>query len=396
MGGGASTALGIRLRALPDYSYLILTGSPGGPYEVNQEVRLPATYFFLTESGASLLGGAVAGQAGAAARRLPSWLARPIGALLRLGRDMVQLSVWRRAVRRRVERIIEEEQPRGVLAASDDGIFFIASYQAARATTVPLYALMLDIYAGNNFSVLKRIVARLYERRILRHARKVFVTNPEAQAHYRRLYGVEAVVLAHPSPPVTQRRAKVARQSPVIAYTGSIYWAQADAIRNLVEALLSVPEAALELVTEQDELDLKQMGLIRGRVRARRATPGETQDLQKEADLLFLPLSFANQAPDLIRTAAPGKMAEYLVSGVPVLVHAPADSYVSRDAKEHGWGVVVDRPDVRALAEAVRALLTDESLRARVVASALQLARSRHAEVELRTRFREELDFVAS
>jgi glycosyltransferase involved in cell wall biosynthesis len=392
MGGGASTALGIRLRALPERSYLILTGRSDGLDRGADDARLPAMYLFLAESGRSLPTGTLVRQASAAARRSPSWLA-PVGVLLRLGRDVMQLSIWRRRMRRRAEHIIQKEQPGGLLATSDDGTFLIASYQAARATTVPLYLLMLDIYAGNRFSLLKRVVARVYEPRILKYARKVFVTNPEAQAHYRRLYGIEAVVLSHPSPPVIQRRARLARRSPVIAYTGSVYWAQVDAIRNLVEALLSIPEAVLELVTEQNESDLKQMSLIHGRVHTRRATPGETRDLQKEADLLFLPLSFGNQARDLIRTSAPGKMAEYLVSGVPVLVHAPADSYVSRDATEHGWGFVVDRPDVRALSEGVRTLLSDDSLRARLVASALELARSRHDAATLGMRFREELGF---
>jgi glycosyltransferase involved in cell wall biosynthesis len=170
-----------------------------------------------------------------------------------------------------------------------------------------------------------------------------------------------------------------------------VYWAQVDAIRNLVEALLTLPEAALELVTEQSESDLRRLNLLRGRVSVRRSTHRETRDLQRNADLLFLPLSFGNQAPDLIRTAAPGKMAEYLVSGVPVLVHAPADSYISRDAREFGWGFVVDRPDVHALAEGVRILLTDRSLRERVVANAIRLATTRHDEAILAARFRDEL-----
>jgi glycosyltransferase involved in cell wall biosynthesis len=85
-------------------------------------------------------------------------------------------------------------------------------------------------------------------------------------------------------------------------------------------------------------------------------------------------------------------MAEYLVSGVPVLVHAPADSYVSRDAEQYGWGLVVDRPDIQALAEGIRALSTDSALRERVVAKALQVAASRHSEATLAARFRHELE----
>ncbi|MDP9223530.1 MAG: glycosyltransferase [Actinomycetota bacterium] len=279
-----------------------------------------------------------------------------------------------------------------MLATSDDGIFLVAAYQAARATSTPMCVLLLDIYARNHYSFLKRVVARVYEPRILRSATKVFVTNPQAQSHYRSLYGIEPIVLEHSSPPGLLPRTKNVQGKHLIAYTGSVYWAQADAIRNLVEALLTLPEVTLELVTEQSESDLERMQLIRGHVHVRRCTPSETMDVQRAADILFLPLSFGDDAHDLIRTAAPGKMAEYLVSGVPVLVHAPADSYLSRDAKEYGWGLVVDRPDVHALAEGIRALFTDRALRERLVANAIQIAATRHNEATLAARFRHELE----
>jgi glycosyltransferase involved in cell wall biosynthesis len=353
--------------------------------------RLPATYFFLAERAQSLLEGRVARKARVTERRLPKWLAAGVGAFLRAGRDAVQLSVWRRAVRRRAEHIIRTERIGGVLATSDDGVFLIGSYQAARATGVPFCVLLLDLYAGNRYSLVKRLLARIYEPRILRHATRVFVTNPRAQAHYRDLYGIEAVVLEHSALPALPVRPKAPRAEPVIAYTGGVYWAQADAIRNLVEALDTLPKASLDLATEQNESDLRRMDLVHGRVRIRRLTHPETTELQQSADLLFLPLSFRGRAPDLIRTAAPGKMAEYLVSGVPILVHAPADSFVSRDAREFGWGFVVDRPDPQALAEGVRTLLADNTLRERVVAKAIELANTRHNEAALAARFRLEL-----
>lgn len=393
-GGGASVALARRLRALPDQSYLILTTHSNDSRHTGRVDPLPATYFGLDDANQAISGGRLTQTAVALQRALPEWLARMVGPFLRLARDAIALLLRRRAVRRRAEQIIRSEQPDGVLATSDDGIFLIAAYQAARATNLPMCVLLLDIYARNNYSFLKRLVARVYEPKILRSATKVFVTNPQAQSHYRSLYGIEPVVLEHSSPAGPPARTKSTKSDHIIAYTGSVYWAQADAVRNLVEALLTLPEVALELVTEQSESDLERMQLVRGRVHIRRCTPSETMDLQRTADILFLPLSFGKEAPDLIRTAAPGKMAEYLVSGVPVLVHAPPDSYLSRDAREYGWGLVVDRPDVHALAEGVRVLFTDSALREQVVANATQVAATRHNEATLAARFRHELELA--
>jgi glycosyltransferase involved in cell wall biosynthesis len=373
---------------------MILTGQGKRAIEANGQTPLPATYFSLAETGQPLLGGQFARNASILERRLTAPVARMLGPVLRFGRDVLELTLRRRAVRRYAEEIIERKRPDGVLVTSDDGIFLIGAYQAAREMHLPICVLFLDIYARNNYSLLKRLVARFYEPRIVRCATKIFVTNPQAQSHYRSLYGIEPIVLEHsspppPPPPPHPQRPKGER---MVAYTGSVYWAQADAMRNLVDALLTVPEATLELVTEQNESDLARMQLVRGRVHVRRCTPDETTELQTSADILFLPLSFGNEAPDLIRTSAPGKMAEYLVSGVPVLVHAPADSYISRDAGTLGWGLVVDRPDVHALAEGIRALLTDRALRDRLVSNALRVAASRHNEAELAERFRHELE----
>ncbi len=85
--------------------------------------------------------------------------------------------------------------------------------------------------------------------------------------------------------------------------------------------------------------------------------------MQRKADILFLPLGFDTPIPEVIRTASPGKMGEYLASGRPILVHAPADSFVSCYFREHGCGVVVDQSDPGMLSQAIHHILEDTRLR---------------------------------
>ncbi len=63
-------------------------------------------------------------------------------------------------------------------------------------------------------------------------------------------------------------------------------------------------------------------------------------------------------------------MGEYLASGRPVLAHAPADSYVTWNLREHGCGIVVDEPDASKLADAIRRLMDDGELRRRLTENA--------------------------
>jgi glycosyltransferase involved in cell wall biosynthesis len=254
--------------------------------------------------------------------------------------------------------------------------------------------MLFDVFAGNNYSWTKRVVARYTERRILRAAELVLVTNAATREHYRRLYGIDSVVIEHPAPLHEVVDARPVSAQPVIGYTGSIYWAQRDALKVLVESLDQIPPLRLQIVSDVNLGVLARMGLLNDRVDVAYADLADVNKYQRRADVLYLPLAFGTEALDVIRTATPGKLADYLVAGVPILVHAPAYSHIARDAREHGWGLVVDTLDPAALVVAVRALLDDQLLRQSLVGKAFAIARSRHDRTQVGLQFRRALDSI--
>ena len=102
--------------------------------------------------------------------------------------------------------------------------------------------------------------------------------------------------------------------------------------------------------------------------------------LQQSADILFLPLAFDSPIPEVIRSSAPAKLGEYLAAGRPILVHAPAGSFVTELIRNAEAGVVVDTPDLRELARALLSIAGDGVLRTRITRNALQLASEFHVE----------------
>jgi glycosyltransferase involved in cell wall biosynthesis len=56
-------------------------------------------------------------------------------------------------------------------------------------------------------------------------------------------------------------------------------------------------------------------------------------------------------------------MGEYLAANPPVLVHAPAYSFIAWYFRHHECGMVIDRDDLNALADAIRQLMTNAALR---------------------------------
>ncbi len=73
----------------------------------------------------------------------------------------------------------------------------------------------------------------------------------------------------------------------------------------------------------------------------------------------------------------PTKAMEYLCSGRPILVHAPADCYLTWLAKKEGFALVVDRPDTEELAAAIDRLVADRQLQEELVAKALEFVNMR-------------------
>jgi glycosyltransferase involved in cell wall biosynthesis len=162
-----------------------------------------------------------------------------------------------------------------------------------------------------------------------------------------------------------------------IVYTGTIYDAQLDAVQDLLTAIerRDGRAATLHVYGGQGEAELLARGL-RGSLAVH---PHESADaiaaVQAAADVLFLPLAFRSPYPEVVRTSAPMKLGDYLAAGGPILVHAPAGSFVAEYCRRHDCALVVDRPEPARVAGALEELARDPSLRARLIENARGRAR---------------------
>jgi glycosyltransferase involved in cell wall biosynthesis len=164
-------------------------------------------------------------------------------------------------------------------------------------------------------------------------------------------------------------------------FTGSIYGPQADALRNVLQATLAFPGGGAELwlYTNERAEDLADLGLAGERLRVNRTCPVvEVPEVLGQADILVLPFSFDLGQKDIVASSYPTKTADYLASGVPILVHAPPYATISRIARAEGWAEVVDSADPDRLVQAVRRLVEDRAHRRMLVQRALMVARARH------------------
>jgi glycosyltransferase involved in cell wall biosynthesis len=203
---------------------------------------------------------------------------------------------------------------------------------------------------------------------IFSHSAVVVVPNEFLQADFKERFGIDAEVIRNP---IDQAASLVDLPWPYhpdkikIVYTGSIYEAHFDAFSNLVEAIriLGKPEIELVLYTPQTREYLAKNGVSGNFKVMQPEAPSKSIEIQKQADILFMGLAFQTSYPEFILNSAPGKLGEYLASGRPTLVHAPANSYICWYFDRHQCGKVVEVPDPKALANAIRQIIEDEGLR---------------------------------
>ena len=96
------------------------------------------------------------------------------------------------------------------------------------------------------------------------------------------------------------------------------------------------------------------------------------QRCRDEADVLFVPMSFAKADKANMQISFPSKVTDYTAMGLPLLIHGPEYSSAVRWARENpGLAEVVDTDDANRLAEAIKRLQGDPQYRTRLAAEAM-------------------------
>ena len=319
---------------------------------------------------------------------------------LRLLRERLNFSMGVIVRARAIARILRQEGCEAVVVCTggNEILDFPAAFLASRLTGARFYAYLLDQYGHMVANLLgKQVFARI-EPWMLTRAAGVIAPNEVLRDDLRRRHHVDALVihnicdLAEYAGPAGADALEIEAARGVekrIVYTGSVGPLHYDAFRNLLTAIAALgrPNIRLHVYTAQPVALLEAHG-IRGPVVIHPPQPlSAVPALQQQAHVLFLPLGFHTSNPDIVRTAAPGKIGEYLASGRPILVHAPPDSFVAGYFRDHQCGVVVDRSDPAALAAALEPLVDDAALRARLRSRAWERANADFDLVDARRQF---------
>jgi len=201
---------------------------------------------------------------------------------------------------------------------------------------------------------------------------------------YKKRYGKKFITFHNPINldfwEKTQKKNYTLPENPTLLYAGRIGLGIDTSLKNIAEAIKKVnKEMNINIkfvVQAQDAPDwIKNDKNIEHREFV------EYEELPRvfsKADFLILPYDFSVESLSFIRYSMPTKAPEYMASGTPIIIFAPQDTALVQYAENHNWAALVTDNSIDVLAEKLKELFLDESLREQIAKTAKNIAETRH------------------
>ena len=276
---------------------------------------------------------------------------------------------------RQLVRIFEQFQPEAILTVAH-GFSWLPAAALAERYKIPLHLIVHDDWPSYA-AVLPWLKARANKRfgDIYRQATSRFCVSPYMMEKYQKRYGVTGSVLYPsrgeevPNPEKPPNKLKSSDHSLVFVYAGSL---NSKGYITALATLASVLEnfgCSLIIYSSLTVAAIEKHGLQRSNVMVRSFIPQSEliNTLVREADILFVPMTFGVEWRENMSLSFPSKLTDYTATGLPLLIFGPPYCSAVRWAKENpGVAEVVDQEDPQKLAMAVERLCQDPAYRSRL------------------------------
>ena len=280
-----------------------------------------------------------------------------------------------------IAKIIDKENCNVIVAATGDLFDLPAACIAGKITSTHYVPYLFDDYVHQWIDPKTHRLAALFQNLIFKEASEVIVPNEFLGHEIWKRHRLMPTIVHNPCDRLRVKEKKFnkkSRKSINIVYTGAIYHVNFDAFRILIQAISLLDDLSikLNLYTAQPKKFLEAENIFGKHVELHQHLPPDViVGAQNAADILFIPFSFDLSVRMIVKTSAPGKFADYLLSGTPILALVPKDAYVSWYLKKYNCGIIVNENNPDAVAEEIIRLINDVNLQKRISKNALQRAR---------------------
>jgi len=281
-----------------------------------------------------------------------------------------------------LNRLVENVECDCVLTVAH-GFGWLAAARLAEIRQVPLHLIVHDDWP--RVARVPRVFRPWLDRRfaeVYRQARSRLCVSPAMRDAYEQRYGAGAEVLYPIESQDYSDRDSAARRPDdatfTVAFAGSINsQGYIDALKTLHRVLTRIGGRLL-IFGPVKETDARNYGLDLPNIALRGLLdwPDLIVRLREEADVLFVPMSFAKSDSPNMRLAFPSKLADYTAVGAPLLIYGPQYCSAVRWANENpGACEAVCVDDEEILAGAVQRFASSPTHRERLGKRAVEIGR---------------------
>jgi len=276
-----------------------------------------------------------------------------------------------------------------LMGLSDDELNLFSTFILSKKLKKPFVVYLFDLYLGNQLNFPYNIIARAVEPIIFKKARHIIVTNDATKEYYIKKYGNAekySVIYNSAFPKKYAENILLTRNSKKtnIVFTGNINWPQESSLNDLLELISKSNESTINIAVycPSPPVNLVKQYKDDKNIIFTFASQAEMPRIQSEADILFLPISWHTSSPDIVKTASPGKLTDYLIAGKPILIYAPEYSFVTRYAKENNFAEIVNKKDQNMLKGAIEKLINNKEYANLLVTNAKKTFYKHHDAVD--------------
>jgi glycosyltransferase involved in cell wall biosynthesis len=267
---------------------------------------------------------------------------------------------------------------KAIVVVFPDEVFLLTAYLLARMTGKPLYPYLHNTYLENRPN---NRLARWLQPRVFAIASHVFVMSEGMRRLFRVNYpDLRCSALVHSFnqsiPERNDTKPPPVHQPLRLVMFGNVGPSNADAAARFAQLARSSPyDLRLTVFSGTSRSYLKQLGFTGDNIVVETVSHDVLMQGLKQSDIILLPHGFFGAvADDEITTIFPTRTIEALISGRPILAHTPSDCFLAEFLRQHQCAVIVDKPEVAAIEQAVERLRLDPDLRSQVVRQALLAA----------------------
>lgn len=224
-----------------------------------------------------------------------------------------------------------------LVGVSDSGKALFITLFTSLITKKKYVLYMFDLYHGNNFGWKKNLISSLFEYILFRRATLIIVTNDMTKNYYIAKYQfctnvfVKVVYNISPKIPIDTIDSKSSKKIDIV-YTGGVYWPQYESLMQMIDLVSNDTDVSnlcnLKIFTFKGSI-LADDQITCDNVDVSYCDSQDIYKVQQNADILFLPMTWVSAGIDIIKTATPAKLSDYLRVARPILVYAPDYAAVS-------------------------------------------------------------------